>query len=275
MVYPQLHPGEHRFTVEAVGVPLLDPFGNPMEVDYDPVPTVYEWTIVDNAAPDTAIDFGPRESTSSTNAVFGVSSDDPTASLECSLDGATFSNCESPIDYSDLALGEHEFAVRSIDASGNTDASPASFAWEIVAPGPPNTPVGSNVTVTLPMPDGPGNGTVNFFTVSSGGTTAIEPLGGGVPLPPGYSAAGARYYDVATTADFGDPATLCLAYDPSSYSTTAVRLLALDGTVWLDITKLNNPFQGRVCGGDRGVRRLRRRLGARRRRARRLRALRA
>ena len=247
-IYPRLHPGPHRFEVQAIASPLLDPFGVPVEVDYDPVSTIYEWTIVDTVPPETTIDWGPREQTVSLNAVFGVSSDDPTAILECSLDGEPFSECDQPPAYTELERGPHTFAARATDVAGNADSTPAEFDWTITEPGAPNTPVGTNVAVTIPMPDGPGNGVVTFFEVSTAGFTSIDALGGGAPLPAGYSMGGARFYDVTTTAEFSEPATVCLAYDPASFATSAVRLLELDGTVWMDITTLNNPFTGRICG---------------------------
>ena len=67
------------------------------------------------------------------------------------------------------------------------------------------------------MPDGPGNATVNFVDVNSAGTTTVDALTGGPELPAGYTLGGARFYDVGTTADFGEPVTLCLDYDPARY----------------------------------------------------------
>ena len=170
-VYPRLHPGPHRFEVQAIASPLLDPFGVPVEVDYDPVSTIYEWTIVDTVPPETTIDWGPREQTVSLNAVFGVSSDDPTAILECSLDGEPFSECDQPPAYTELERGPHTFAARATDVAGNADSTPAEFDWTITEPGAPNTLVGTNVAVTIPMPDGPSNGVVTFFEVSTAGFT--------------------------------------------------------------------------------------------------------
>ena len=248
-VFAQMHPGPHRFEVQAIAPPLLDPLGNPMEVDYDPVSTFYEWTLVDTVAPGDDDRLRPaRDHVERQRRL--------RRQLRRPDRGARMLARRRVLQLLRVAgrlhrprsATEHEFAVRAIDVAGNTDLSPAQFEWEITPPGPPNTPVGSNVTVTLPMPDGPGNGTVNFFSVSTAGTTAIDALGGGAPLPAGYSAAGARYYDVSTTAAFGEPATVCLAYDASAFATTAVRLLEFDGSQWLDITTLNNPFAGRICG---------------------------
>ena len=49
----------------------------------------------------------------STNAVFGLSSDDPTAVLECSLDGEGFSECDPVAEFTDLERGPHTLLVRA------------------------------------------------------------------------------------------------------------------------------------------------------------------
>ena len=61
------------------------------------------------------------------------SSSEPGSKFECSLDGAMFAACAAPATYGELADGAHAFAVRAIDAAGNTDASPARASW-VVAP---------------------------------------------------------------------------------------------------------------------------------------------
>ena len=246
-VYPRLHVGTHRFEVQAIAPAAVDQFGRPIEVDYDPVVASYEWTIVDTTAPDTFIEWGPPATTASVNAVLGLGSDDPAASFECSLDGAPFESCESPAEFGDLLRTGHTLAVRAIDFAGNVDATPATHAWTIVEP-PLNTAVGTNVTVELPMPDGPGVATVNLFEVTLAGGTVLDALLGGAPLPAGYSQAGARFYELTTTAEFGEPVTVCLPYEPASLPSSAVRLLEADGSVWVDVTLTNNPATGQVCG---------------------------
>ena len=80
------------------------------------------------------------------------------------------------------------------------------------------------------MPDGPGNATVNFFEVNAAGATTSTRSPAARRCRPATRRAGARYYDINTTAEFGEPVTLCLAYDPARYPTSAVRLLQSDGS---------------------------------------------
>lgn len=65
------------------------------------------------------------------------SPDDSTATFRCSLDGAAFSDCTSPAQYTQLALGRHSFEVAAVDAAGNVDQSAANSSWQATAPPPP------------------------------------------------------------------------------------------------------------------------------------------
>jgi hypothetical protein len=69
---------------------------------------------------------------SATTASFGFSSSATKSTFECSLDGATFSACTSPKEYSGLANGERTFRVRAVSADGIADPTPASRTWTVV-----------------------------------------------------------------------------------------------------------------------------------------------
>jgi hypothetical protein len=89
-------------------------------------------------APDTTITSAPPASTSSQAATFAFASTPAGASFQCSLDGAAFTACASPVSYSGLATGAHSFSVRAVAATG-TDASPAVHNWTIAVAVPDTT----------------------------------------------------------------------------------------------------------------------------------------
>ncbi|WP_426752650.1 Ig-like domain-containing protein [Myxococcus sp. Y35] len=118
--FPALAQGEHSLEVRAV-----DTAGN-----VDPTPAVYAWTI-DTTAPETTLSGGPSGVTGDTDATFSFSASETPATFECSLDGAPFVACTSPQSFTGLSDGSHTFAVRTVDAAGNTDGSPATRTWTV------------------------------------------------------------------------------------------------------------------------------------------------
>jgi hypothetical protein len=127
--FSELADGSHTFSVRA-----RDTAGN-----VDTSAATRTWTI-DATPPDTQIDSGPAEgSTSGPSVAFGFSSE-AGASLECSLDGAAFSGCGSPAAFSGLASGAHSFAVRATDVAGNTNPTPTVRNWQVDATSPDTTP---------------------------------------------------------------------------------------------------------------------------------------
>ena len=95
-----------------------------------PPPPVGVETTIDSKPPATTIDKG---------ATFALSSNATGATFECSLDGAAFSSCATPVSYSSLGVGQHTFRARARDVSGVLDATPASWTWTINAPPAPTT----------------------------------------------------------------------------------------------------------------------------------------
>jgi hypothetical protein len=88
--------------------------------------------VEDNTPPDTTILQGPSGVVKSSSAMFRFSSPDTdVAGFECSLDGAEFTECSSPITYRKLSLDRHTFQVRAIDQAGNVDPTPATREWEV------------------------------------------------------------------------------------------------------------------------------------------------
>ena len=86
----------------------------------------------DKTRPDTVIGSGPSGSVTDTSATFTFSASEP-ASFQCSLDGAAYTPCTSPMTYTNLAAASHTFRVAAIDGAYNVDASPAERSWTVVA----------------------------------------------------------------------------------------------------------------------------------------------
>lgn len=119
------------------------------------------------ADPDTEILSGPPAVTEETSATFRVRSDDTGATFECSLDGAAFAPCPSPLTYSSLAAGPHELAVRAVKAP-RFDTSPATWAWTIRPPftigasAPATVDEGAPVSITVTPRDPVGSVSLSF-----------------------------------------------------------------------------------------------------------------
>jgi hypothetical protein len=107
---------------------VTDLAGNPIaaEVSWD-----FMTEVSDIDPPQTSILAGPSTETSDASASFTFTSDEPSSSFECELDGGGFNACSSPVDYANLSAGAHHFEVRATDLSSNTDPSPATWDWTI------------------------------------------------------------------------------------------------------------------------------------------------
>src|SRR5215203_111248 len=101
--------------------------------------TYDEEIVADTTPPETTITSGAAEGEPLTvdSATFAFSSSEANSTFECSLDGAAYSACTSPKDYTNLSNGTHNFEVRATDAAGNVDATPASRTFSVEVPPPP------------------------------------------------------------------------------------------------------------------------------------------
>lgn len=108
---PELEDGEHEIDCRAI-----DLAGN-----IDPSPASKTW-IVDTTAPTVTIDQPEADATTDdpTPEVSFTVSDIHDVRAECSLDGANFSSCVSPIALPELDDGQHTFAVKGIDEVANS-----------------------------------------------------------------------------------------------------------------------------------------------------------
>jgi hypothetical protein len=165
--YSGLTVGTHTFSVRAT-----DAAGST-----DATPASQIWTVEaiapppppsDTTAPDTSITSGPAANSSASDASFDLASTEPGSTFACKLDSGNWSSCSSPKSYSGLAAGTHTFSVRSTDAAGNTDASPATRSWTVEAPPPPPDTTAPDTSIT----SGPSGGTTS--TEAAFGLAATE-----------------------------------------------------------------------------------------------------
>jgi hypothetical protein len=213
--YLDLAPGDRSLEVRAVDTAGVR----------DPTPATYSWTI-DTDAPNTAVDQGPADPTSSTSASFEFFSDDPGAGFECKLDDAPdFSACGSPQDYQDLAPGSHGFEVRAVDQAGNPDPSPASYSWTI-----DTTPPETAIDQAPPDPSDSSSASFQFSSDDAGASfeckldDALEFTACSSPqdyqdLPPGGHTFEVRALDQAGVRD-PSPATHSWTIDTTAPGTT-------------------------------------------------------
>ncbi len=108
--YTSLGDGNHTVKVRST-----DPAGNTSEW------VTRSWS-VDTVTPVTTINAGPSGTVESRAASIEFSSSKSGSSFECKLDGSDWAACASPVAYTDLANGLHEFRVRATDALGNVGA---------------------------------------------------------------------------------------------------------------------------------------------------------
>ncbi len=152
-VYEDLADGPHSFQARRV---VTGPVPEPFTADETPSEP-RKWT-VDGTAPKTTIGAAPV-SGPETAARAEFSASEGGATFECSLDGAAFAACASPLELTGLAVGDHVLKVRATDGAGNVEAEPASATWSVlpppppvappVAPGPPGLPAGTVPTITV------------------------------------------------------------------------------------------------------------------------------
>ena len=122
-VYTDLRDGSHTVAVRAVWLALVGP------------PAEYSWT-VDLVPPQTTIRSGPPAESTGAGATFTFSASEA-AAFTCRLDGGGPAPCTSPKTYAGLGDGGHTFSVQAVDRAGNTDPTPATYAWRITGAGPP------------------------------------------------------------------------------------------------------------------------------------------
>jgi hypothetical protein len=118
-----------------------------------------------------------------------------------------------------------------------------------------NTPVGSNVTVSL----NGGLGTIGgiqltFSQVTAAGFTTVVTSSGGPPPPTGLKIVGIggqpAYYDLNTTATFSATVTVCIRYDDAQVHgpESKLKLMHYDGTAFVNTTTSLDIVNNVICG---------------------------
>jgi large repetitive protein len=92
--------------------------------------TSWNWSIDLTPPPAPQITTSPADPTSSTSASFAFKDSEAGVTFLCSLDGAPFTTCTTPVSYSGLGEGSHSFQVEAKDKAGNVSA-PASDSWTV------------------------------------------------------------------------------------------------------------------------------------------------
>jgi hypothetical protein len=120
------------YAAPGVATPTLTPTATPTNTPIPPTATPTS-TPISTTSPDTMITAGPGTMTTSTSATFQFSAFETGTTYSCSLDGAAFTACASPMEYTGLSNGPHTFSVRATDGVGNVETTPASYGWTIEA----------------------------------------------------------------------------------------------------------------------------------------------
>jgi hypothetical protein len=113
--------------------------------------------------PKPVIDGTPANPTNVRSATFSFSDARSGVTFLCRRDGAAFSACSSPRTFTGpLAQGAHTFAVKAVDAGGQS--APATFAWRVDLT-PPRAPV---ITSAPSRPTVETSATFGFATSETG-----------------------------------------------------------------------------------------------------------
>ena len=112
------------------------------------------WTVDTTAPAAPRLDQKPPDPSSTATTTFAWSDTSPdVASYECSRENGAFQSCSSPLTYAAATTnsGQHQFAVRAIDAAGNVSAI-TSYGWKVDKGSPQQFTINGSVTVSSQGP---------------------------------------------------------------------------------------------------------------------------
>jgi hypothetical protein len=128
---------------------------------------IYSW-VYDKTPPLVAITSAPPTLTSSSSATVVFTASDVVsgvAQILCSMDGASYSVCVSPLNMNSLSVGGHTVQVKAVDKTGN-ESSPVSASW----------------TIDMTAPSIRFTQTPDSYSNSSSGTFAFDGSKNGQPI---------------------------------------------------------------------------------------------
>jgi len=121
--YSGLSQGGHTFEVKA-----RDAAGNESGV------TSRAWTVDTAPPPVPTITSKPDDPASSAISTFEFTDSESPVTFECSVENGAFGTCTSPFTFTVIVdtsnNGQHQFAVRAVDAAGNV-SSAVSYKWKV------------------------------------------------------------------------------------------------------------------------------------------------
>ncbi len=166
ITYPNLSVGEHTFRVRAI-----DAFDN---VESEPASYTWVRTTGDGTPPIVLITDAPPINpdtgvVESDNARFEFEANEPVQGYLCSLDGAPYAGCTSPIEYLNLSPMLHQFRVKATDVFGNVGVA-TMYEWETIDVTPPDTQLIDGNLPTNPS----GSSTARFEFTGTDNVTVIE-----------------------------------------------------------------------------------------------------
>jgi len=88
----------------------------------------------DRTPPRTSLGGHPAKKTRKRSARFVFSAGESGVTFRCKLDKRAYVACRSPWVKTGLKPGAHAVEIAAVDAAGNQDPTPASFAWKVLRP---------------------------------------------------------------------------------------------------------------------------------------------
>lgn len=85
----------------------------------------------DGTPPRTTIESGPEPVVRVGRVTFTFRADEPGATFDCRIDDGDYEPCASPYTTDSLNNGDHVFAVRATDPSGNVETTPAERLFSV------------------------------------------------------------------------------------------------------------------------------------------------